>query len=241
MTKQHFNFEEIFSFAWSKTKQHAWFLICSFIIYSVIMSAVSGVHVFSIFIFKGGVPLLQQLVTLLIILSMVSMSLIIVRNESFTFADLFNKLKSPKVVVSFLVLTVAYVLFLLACFIPFLGAFLATLQTLLFVGTAGVTPLLLAVLIGSALLVPAGVYVMICFKFYPYVLLENEHMTVLEIIKHTRKLTCCVFWKLFAFVLILTAFNLIGLLAFGVGLFLTVPVSLFAFAHLYRKLEVHTH
>ncbi|MBP6948907.1 MAG: hypothetical protein KBC41_03540 [Candidatus Pacebacteria bacterium] len=240
MTKQHFNFEEIFGFAWSKTKQHAWFLICSFIIYSVIMSAVSGVHLLGFLAFKG-VPLLEQLVALLIALSAVSMSLIIVRNESFTFADLFNKLKSPKVVLSFLTLTILYVLFLSICFIPFVGAFLATLQTLVFLGFNAVTPQLLAILIGTALLIIPGVYVMICFKFYPYVLLENEHMSILEIIKHTRKLTCCVFWKLFAFLIILLALNILGLLAFGVGLFLTVPVSLFAFAHLYRKLEVHTH
>ncbi|MFZ2152181.1 MAG: hypothetical protein WAV09_03675, partial [Minisyncoccia bacterium] len=96
MIKQHFNFDEIFSFAWSKTKQHAWFLVCSFIIYAVVLSAVRFV------------PVLETVVALLVALSVISMSLIIVRNESFTFADLVAKIKSPKLVINFMALAVLY-------------------------------------------------------------------------------------------------------------------------------------
>ena len=40
MTKQHFSFEEVFKFGWTKTKQHAWFITLTFIIAGIIMSAV---------------------------------------------------------------------------------------------------------------------------------------------------------------------------------------------------------
>lgn len=227
MTKQHFNFDEIFSFAWSKTKQHAWFLVCSFIIYAIIMSAVRLV------------PVLEQAVAGLVALSMLSMSLIIVRNESFSFADLVNKIKSPKLVINFFALTVLYIAVIGILSLPFIATASITAGTLLMGGD--VTTKLITVLLSTFVLLVPAVYAAVRFKFYPYVLLENEHLNVVEVIKHTNKLTCCAFWSIFKLLVALTVLNLLGMLAFGVGLVLTVPVSIFAFAHAFRKLEGHSH
>ena len=227
MTKQHFNFDEIFSFAWSKTKQHAWFIVCSFIIYAIIMSAVRMV------------PVLDMVVAMLIAFSMLSISLTIVRNESFSFADLFNKIRSPKLVINFFALTVLYTAVAGALTIPFfitaslaIGAYIA--------GVAFNAKLVTVLAVTFALLIP-GVYVALRFKFFPYVLLENEHMNALEIIKKTYKLTCCATWPIFKLLVVLDVFNFIGMIPFGLGLFLTVPISVFAFAHAFRKIEGHNH
>ncbi len=229
MTKQHFNFEEIFSFAWSKTRQHAWFLVCSFIIYAVIMSAV------------GLNPILQPVVSLLLALSLLSMSLVIVRNESFSFETLFTRLRSPNLVLKFLALTILYVAAVSVFVIPFIASVSVAMGVLVFGGFAALTGKLFTVLFTTLLMLLPGIYITVSFKFYPYVLLENEHMKIVDIIKHTRKLTCCNFWRLLGFFITLTVLNTVGFLAFGFGLLLTVPVSMFATAHLYRKLEVCTH
>lgn len=229
MTKQKFNMEEIFSFAWSKTKQHAWFLICTFIIYAIVMSAVRLV------------PILEQVVVLLTALSLLSVSLIIVRNESFSFNDLFNRLRSPSLVIKFLVLTVIYVIAVSVFVIPFIAALSVAAGTLLISGSTAVTSKLITVLCTTIIMLLPGIYIAVRFKFYPYVLLENEHMKIMEVVKHTEKLTHGIFWQLCWFFVIVAVLNTIGMLAFGVGLVLTIPVSVFAIAHMYRKLQGHTH
>ncbi len=227
MTKQHLNFDEIFSFAWSKTKQHAWFLVCSFIIYAVILSAVRFV------------PVLETVVALLVGLSILSMSLIIVRNESFTFADLAAKIRSPKLVINFIALTVLYGAAVCLFTIPFVAAASITAGTLIMGGV--ISSKLMTVLATTVVMLIPGVWVAVRFKLYPYVLLENEHMTVAQVIKQTYALTCCAFWQLLKLFVALSVLNIIGALAFVVGLFLTVPVSIFALAHAFRKLEGHSH
>lgn len=229
MTKQHFNFEEIFSFAWSKTRQHAWFLVCTFIIYTIITSAVRLV------------PVLEQVVILMTVLSLLSMSLIIVRNESFSFNDLFNRLRSPRLVINFIALTVIYVAVVSAFVLPFIAASSLALGSVFLGGFGAISSKLAWVLFGTTVLLLPGIYITVRFKFYPYVLLENENMSIVNIIKHTCKLTHGIFWQILWFFIILSVFNFLGFLAFVVGLFLTVPVSVFAIAHLYRKLEGHTH
>lgn len=237
MKHQKFNFEEIFNFAWAKTKQHAWFLACSFMIYGIILNASMNITIFRGEVFKV-IGLFGSIVLALIVLSLMSVSLIIVRNESFSFSDLFNRLKSPRLVINFLGLSILYIGAISCLIIPFLAVLESIRRN---GGDIFANSLLLILFIITALLFALGVYGSIRFKFYPYVLLENEHMTIVEVIKHTKKITCCAFISLFSFFIILAAINLLAFLAFGVGLLITVPISVFAVAHLYRKLEGHTH
>lgn len=229
MKKQQFNFEEIFSFAWSKTKQHAWFLVCTVIIYGIILSAVRMA------------PVLEQVTIFMVAISMLSISLLIVRNESFSFADLFTKLRSPKLVLTFTALTLIYMLAVSVFIIPFIAGIIVTISKFLVYGSYILTKRLLLVLFGTMLLALPGIYIAVRFKFFPYVLLENENMSVLEVINETSRLTCCKFWSLLWFFIILFVMNFLGFLLLGFGLIITVPISVFAVAHLYRNLEGHIH
>lgn len=229
MIKQHFNFEEIFSFAWSKTKQHAWFLVCTFIIYSIIMSAVRFV------------PILEQLVVLLVGLSLVSISLIIVKNESFSFADLFEKLRSPNIVIKFLALTIIYIAAVSIFVMPFIAEVVVFLNAIASNGFDVINSKHIMVLLTTILFLIPAFYIAVRFKFYSYVLIENEHLKVIDVIKHTEKLTHNNFWQLCWFFIMITVFNIIGFLAFVFGLIFTIPVSVFAVAHVYRKLAGHNH
>lgn len=228
MKIQQFDYKEIFGFAWAKTRQHAWFLVCTAMIYSLLISAAKLT------------PGLDIMVLLLISLSLLSLSLIIVKNESFSFSDLFNRLRSPHLVLKFLALTILYVAVVCLLVVPFVAAMTVSAGAM-FMGQTVATAKLIAIATVTFILFVAGIYVSVCYKMYPYVLLENEHMSLVNIIKHTQKITCCNFWPLFVLLLLLSVLNLIGVVLAGLGLIITVPMSVFALAHMYRKLEVHSH
>lgn len=97
----------------------------------------------------------------------------------------------------------------------------------------------IAVTIGTILLVIPGIYIAVRFKFFPYVVLENEHATITDLIKMSYKLTHNHFWVVLAFLIAVTILNILGAMLFVVGLVVTIPVSLFASAHMYNKLKEH--
>jgi uncharacterized membrane protein len=195
MTKHHFSFQEVFKFGWAKTKQHAWFSALTFIIATIIISAVRMV------------PLFDAIVSLMVGISITSISLLIARDHSFTFTDLVSPLLSAKKVLNMFVLTAIY----------------------------GV-----AVLLGTILLIVPGVYVAVRFKFFPYIVIENENASIKDLIRMTYKLSTGHFWPLFFFLAIAAVLNVLGSLLFVIGLVVTVPVTVFASAYMYSRLKEHT-
>ncbi|MBP7770804.1 MAG: DUF975 family protein [Candidatus Pacebacteria bacterium] len=66
-----------------------------------------------------------------------------------------------------------------------------------------------------------------------------EGADVLESLPKSTKLTHNIKWRLVLFALAIAGLNLLGLLALVVGLLVTIPVSVLAFAHVYLKLKSH--
>ncbi len=195
MTKQHFSFQEIFSFGWGKTRQHAWFIFLTFLIISIVLSAVK--------LF----PFINLIVSLMAGLSFASISLLISRDQHFTFHDLYTPLLSQRRVLKFIVLTVLY----------------------------GI-----AVILGTILFIIPGLYVAVRFKFLPFVVIEHENASLKDLIKMSYKLTEGHFWPVFGLLILLAILNVVGFLFLVVGLFVTIPVSVFATAHVYNKLKEHS-
>lgn len=220
MSKHHFTFKEVFMFGWAKTLQHAWFTFLTFIIISIIISAT----VLN--------PLLNAVTALMVALSLVSISLMIVRNHAFTFADLFYPLLSPRRVLRFFAL---FSLFILPSL--FVGLTTAIVVVGAASGSASVT--IFGLILTLALFVPS-LFITVRFKFFPYIVTEHEHSSVKDLIMMSYKLTEGYFWKIFGFLLLAACANIIGALFFGVGLLLTVPTTIFASAHLYDRLKSHT-
>ncbi len=52
-------------------------------------------------------------------------------------------------------------------------------------------------------------------------------------------MTVGVKWHLLGFLLIVALLNLLGAIVFLVGLLVTVPVTMIAYAHIYQKLQAH--
>ncbi len=225
MTKHHFTYKEVFTFGWNKTMQHAWFIFLTFIISSIIITSTAvTAFVISHFIFTA--------VVLMSFLSLASISLMIVRNHSFTFADLLNPLLSPRRVLKFAALSVLYV-------IPvFLLAF--TSAVLMYGATQGSAPVAIFGLLFTIIVFIPSIFIAIRFQFFPYIVAEHEYSSIKDLIKMSYTLTENNFWQLLGFVVIAYIINLIGMAFFCVGLLVSVPVTAFACAHLYDRFKNHT-
>lgn len=102
----------------------------------------------------------------------------------------------------------------------------------------------LAVIVGLLLLILPGIYLLVRLQYYSYLLVEHENMTAVEALRKSMEMTRGKFWRLFGFLLIVILVNIIGALLLGIGLFVTVPTTLMAYAILYRKLSgatLHQH
>jgi len=90
--------------------------------------------------------------------------------------------------------------------------------------------------IGLVFLIVPGIYLAVTFGFFGYNIVDKEH-GIIESIEQSAAITKAQKWDLFAFGVALFFFNLAGAIALGVGLLITVPVSMLALAYVYRKLN----
>lgn len=207
MSRHNFSFKDAFVFGWNKTRQHYWFCFLTFLLVTLIINSVDHV------------PLLRTVVTLMVALSVVSVSLLIVRDHHFTFENLFAPLLSPKKVAKFVLISVLYAIpvILAAVFLFFVPA----------------------KFLGLLVIIPS-VYLAVRFKFFPYVVVENEDATLKSIIETSLKLTKGHFWMVLGLLVLIGILNVLGLAFFVVGLAVTIPVSIFATAYVYTRLKDHT-
>lgn len=207
MSRHKFSFKDAFVFGWNKTRQHYWFCFLTFLLVTLIINSVDHV------------PLLRTVVTLMVALSVVSVSLLIVRDHHFTFENLFTPLLSPKKVAKFVLISVIYAIpvILAAVFLFFVPA----------------------KFLGLLVIIPS-IYLAVRFKFFPYVVVENEDATLRSIIETSLKLTKGHFWMVLGLLVLIGLLNVLGLAFFVVGLAVTIPVSIFATAYVYTRLKDHT-
>lgn len=213
MTKKYITFyHDLLKFGWHKTRQHAWFLFLTFLVFAIITHSVSGVR------------FIELIVSLMVGISIASLSLTISRDHHFTFRDLFMPVLSPRRVLNFTFFALVY-LFIIFCVFAFIAASYAY----------GNVPLMV---LGLILLIPVA-YIAVRLKFLAYVVVEHENASIKDLFTMSLHLTRGHFWFVFLFILVATLFNLLGIALAGVGLFLTVPISLFAFARVYDRLKEH--
>ncbi len=93
----------------------------------------------------------------------------------------------------------------------------------------------LIVLGGLLLLIVPGIVWGLRFQFASYFILDKD-MGPIQALKASWAATKGEVWDLFKLAIIVGLVNLLGLLALGVGIFVSAPVSLLAMAFVYRKL-----
>ena len=95
----------------------------------------------------------------------------------------------------------------------------------------------LIVLLGLIAFILPGIYLAIRLQFYKYIAVEHQHLKVTDILRESMRITQGHFWKLFAFLIVIILINIVGALPFGILLVITIPITLLAYAHVYKKLS----
>lgn len=91
------------------------------------------------------------------------------------------------------------------------------------------------VLLGLILLIVPGIVWALKYQFFGYIIAEKG-VKPMDAIRESGKITYGKKWFLLLFWITLFLLNLVGLIVVGIGLFVTVPVSLLATVYVYKKL-----
>ena len=92
------------------------------------------------------------------------------------------------------------------------------------------------VTIGMLLLIVPGIILGIRLQMYVWAIVDN-HAGPIEALQQSWTMTRGFAWNLFLLNLLLGLINMLGMLAIGIGLVVTVPLSMVAWGHAYRRLE----
>lgn len=98
---------------------------------------------------------------------------------------------------------------------------------------------IMIIVLGFVFFIIPGIYLAVRLQFYKFLVIENENMSPVGIIKESYKMTEGYFWKLFGFIVVMVVINLIGAIPLGLGLIFTVPLTLISGAVFYKKLKPH--
>lgn len=103
-----------------------------------------------------------------------------------------------------------------------------------YLGTSILMPL--AILGGLILLIVPGIIWAIRFSLAPIIVIDVRTGPIASM-KESYAITRGNFWKLLGYWLVIGLFNLVGLILFGIGLIITIPVSTLASIYVYRELS----
>lgn len=158
--------------------------------------------------FLSGDSILSYIVSLITGAVFTSVILRITENDKVDFKNIFQKLNVDKILHYFVTTTIVSIF----------------------------------VFAGFILLIVPGVIISLMTVFTSFIVLENEKLSWKDVsfwkaIKDSKKLTYGYKWFLFKFMLVALLINLLGLLFFGVGLLLSIPVTAIALASIYKKIK----
>lgn len=94
----------------------------------------------------------------------------------------------------------------------------------------------IAFVAGLILLVIPGIYIAVRLQFFSYYIVD-KNVGIMDAFKMSWELTKNGKLNLFLFDLLLVVINFVGALLLGLGLLITVPLSLVAMTLLYRKVQ----
>jgi len=94
---------------------------------------------------------------------------------------------------------------------------------------------LVVVLFGLVLFIIPGIIAGLALSFATYLIIDRN-LGPVEAMKESMRITHGHRWNLFIFGLAMFFLNILGALFFGIGLFVTIPVSALATVHVYRWL-----
>lgn len=90
-------------------------------------------------------------------------------------------------------------------------------------------------IIGLILLIFPGCYVLAKYGLFPFFILD-KNLGPIEALKQTGQATKGIRGKVFLLFLACFGLDILGVLCFGIGLLITVPITLIALAYVYRRI-----
>lgn len=91
--------------------------------------------------------------------------------------------------------------------------------------------------LGFLLLIIPGIYFMLKYQFYGELIVDKK-LGVIEALKKSGEITKGVKWRLLGFSLAVIGVNVLGVLALGIGILVTIPLTTMAYIGVYRKLSL---
>ena len=91
------------------------------------------------------------------------------------------------------------------------------------------------IVVGFILFIVPGIYFALRFSMVRFAVIEGAGIT--GSLRKSSDLTDGIKWKLLAFLLVICLVNILGMLLFFVGLLVTIPVTMIAYASVYQKLH----
>ncbi len=95
----------------------------------------------------------------------------------------------------------------------------------------------LLVVLGLFIFVIPGVIISVIFCLWPFYMVDKGYGPIKSLIASLKAVQGINVWDVFLFIVLCSAINVLGLLVLGVGLFITIPLTLIAFTHVYRQLS----
>lgn len=93
----------------------------------------------------------------------------------------------------------------------------------------------LIVAFGLVLLILPGIYLAVAYSI-ALMLIVFRNMQFWDAMEWSRKILTRNWWKVFAFIIVLAFLNLAGILAFGIGILFTIPISYCASYSVYMQI-----
>lgn len=94
----------------------------------------------------------------------------------------------------------------------------------------------LAMLGGLILLIIPGIIFALKYSFAPLILIDTKSEPIASM-KESAAITKGKKWQLLGFYIVLGLLNMVGIIALGIGLIVSVPISMFAYIYVYRALS----
>lgn len=107
---------------------------------------------------------------------------------------------------------------------------------LLFSGVIATIAYLAVIIAGFILLIIPGIWLAIRLQFFRYLIVDRG-MNPFQALAESWRMTKGKVWKLLGWIAVLVILNILGAITLGVGLIITIPVSMVAMTEVYRKLE----
>ncbi|MEI7818556.1 MAG: hypothetical protein WCI47_00370 [bacterium] len=90
---------------------------------------------------------------------------------------------------------------------------------------------------GLVLFIAPGIYWGLKYQFATYLVAEDRY-TISEAFEESARMVEGHEWDLFAYWLVMMMLNTLGLLFFGIGIVITLPVTLVGYSYIYKQLRV---